>query len=78
MIQIGGKYTIFCQEGGILLQKYRDRKGRCIVLLFKVSGSGVDLILLKLVTITEASNFPLQNQFPEMWGWMAIGAKNNL
>ena len=35
VIQIGGVYTIFCQEEGILLQKYRDRNGRCIAILFK-------------------------------------------
>ena len=35
MIQIGGVYTTFCQEEGILLQKYRDRNGRCIAILFK-------------------------------------------
>ena len=28
----------FCQEGGILLQKYRDRNGRCIAVLFKSIG----------------------------------------
>ena len=46
MIQIGGVYTTLCQKEGILLQKYRDRHGRRIAILFKVSGSGVDLILL--------------------------------
>ena len=46
MIQIGGVYTTFCYEKGILLQKYRDRSGSCIAILFKVSGSGVDLPLL--------------------------------
>ena len=35
MIQIGGVYTTFCQKEGILLQKYRDRNGRCIAILFK-------------------------------------------
>ena len=35
MIQIGGAYTTFCQEEGKLLQKYRDRNGRCIAILFK-------------------------------------------
>ena len=35
MIQIGGAYTTFCQEEGILLQKYRDRNGSCIAILFK-------------------------------------------
>ena len=28
-IQIGLVYTTFCQEEGILLQKHRDRNGRC-------------------------------------------------
>ena len=46
MIQIGGVYTTLCQEKGILLQKYRDRNGRCIAILFKSIGSGVDVILL--------------------------------
>ena len=38
MIQIGGVPTTFCQEEGILLQKYRDRNGRCIAILFKSIG----------------------------------------
>ena len=38
VIQICGVYTTFCQEEGILLQKYRDRNGRCIAILFQVSG----------------------------------------
>ena len=38
MIQIGGVYTTVCQEEGILLQKYRDRNGRCIAILFKCIG----------------------------------------
>ena len=46
MIQIGGVYATFYQEGGILLQKYRDRNGMCIAMLLKVSGSGVDVTLL--------------------------------
>ena len=29
VIQIGGVYT-FCQEEGMLFQKYRNRNGRCI------------------------------------------------
>ena len=42
MIQIGGVYTTFCQEGAILLQmqKYRDRNGRSIAILFKSIGVG--------------------------------------
>ena len=35
VIQIGGVYTTFCQEEGILLHKYRDRNGRCIAMFFK-------------------------------------------
>ena len=38
MIQIGGVYTTFCQEEGILLQKHRDTNGRCITILFKCIG----------------------------------------
>ena len=38
MIQIGGVYTTFCQEEGILLQKYRNGNGRCIAILFKNIG----------------------------------------
>ena len=38
MIQIGGVCTTFCQEEGFLLQKYRDRNGRCIAILFKGIG----------------------------------------
>ena len=36
--QIGGVYTTLCQEEGILLQKYRDRNGRLIAMLFRSSG----------------------------------------
>ena len=35
MIQIGGVYTTFCQEEGILLQKYHDRNGRCTAILLQ-------------------------------------------
>ena len=35
VIQIDGVYTTFCQKEGILLQKYRDRNGRCIAILFR-------------------------------------------
>ena len=38
MIQIDGVYTTFCQQEGIRLQKYRDRNGRCIAILFKNIG----------------------------------------
>ena len=38
MIQIGGVYTTLCQQEGILLQKYRDRDGICIPILFKSIG----------------------------------------
>ena len=38
MIQIGGVYIAFCQEKGILVQKYRDRNGRYIAMLFRSIG----------------------------------------
>ena len=38
MIQIGGVYTTFCQEGGILLQNCRNRNGRSIRIVFKSIG----------------------------------------
>ena len=35
VIQIGGVYTTtFCEGEGILLQKHRERNGRCIAILF--------------------------------------------
>ena len=40
MIQIGGVYTTFCQEEGMLLQKHRDRMGGVSGYFSKVSGSG--------------------------------------
>ena len=51
VIQIGVcVQTTFYQEEGVLLQKYCGRKGRCIAILFKVSGSGVDLTLQNFPT----------------------------
>ena len=47
VIQIGGVYTTFCQEEGILLQKYAIEMGGVSRYFSKVSGSGVDLTLLK-------------------------------
>ena len=48
MIQIGGVYTTFCQEEGILFAKVCHRNGRCIAILFKSIGvRGVALTLLK-------------------------------
>ena len=39
VIQIGGVYTTFCKEGGMLLQKHRNRNERCIaIILFKSMG----------------------------------------
>ena len=50
VIQSGGVYTTFCQEGGILLQKYAIEMGGVSRYSSKVSGSGVDLTLLKSAT----------------------------
>ena len=55
MIQIGGVYTTFCQEEGILLQKYRDRKMGGVSRYFsKVLGSGVDSTLLRKASFAAA------------------------
>ena len=47
MIQIGGIYT----TEGILEQKYGDKNGRCMAILLKALGSGVDLSLLNSVVL---------------------------
>ena len=47
MIQIGSVYTTFCQAEGILWQKYAIEMGGVSQYFSKVSGSGVDLTLLK-------------------------------
>ena len=39
MIQVG-VCTTFCQEDGMLLQKYRDRNERCIAILHNNIGVG--------------------------------------
>ena len=46
MIHIGGVNTTSCQEGGMLLQKYRVEMGGVSRYFSKVSGSGVVLIFL--------------------------------
>ena len=51
MIRIGGVFTAFCQEKGILLQHYRDRNGRCTAILSRASGSGVDSIPLIIMLV---------------------------
>ena len=38
VIQIGGVYTTFCQEQGVLLQKYCYRNSRSIATIFKSIG----------------------------------------
>ena len=48
MIQIVGVYTTFCQEEGILLQKYAIEMGGVSRYFSKVSGSGVALTLVIL------------------------------
>ena len=53
MIQIGGVYTTFCQEEGILLQKYAIEMGGVSRYFSKVSGSGVALTLLNCVQVRQ-------------------------
>ena len=50
-MQVGGAYTTFSQDEGILPQKNRNRYGRCIATLFKNNGSGVNLSLLISIAI---------------------------
>ena len=59
MIQIGGVYTTFCQEEGILLQKYAIEMGGVSRYFSKVSGSGVALTLLNMVSISNGISYPL-------------------
>ena len=47
MIQIGGVYTTFCQEEGILCKSIAIEMGGVSRYFSKVSGAGVDLTLLK-------------------------------
>ena len=57
VMQIGGVYTTFCQEEGILLQKYAIEMGAVSRCFSEVSRSGVDLTLLidrKTATVTES------------------------
>ena len=46
VIQIGGVYTTFCQEEGIIWQKYAIEMGGVSGYFSKASGSGDDLSLL--------------------------------
>ena len=61
MIQIGGVYTTFCQEGGILLKKYAIEMGGVSRYFSKVSGSGVDLTLLNVAENTENADNQWEN-----------------
>ena len=62
MIQIGGVYTTFCQEDSILLQKYAIEMGGVSRYFSKVSGSGVDSMLLNL--LMRKGHRPDQNPKP--------------
>ena len=77
VIQIG-VYTTFCQEEGILLQKYRDRYGRCIAILFtsiRVRGRLDSPQYPKDVNSKNSNYYPSyvrkllssQKQTPEVW-----------
>ena len=57
MIQIGGVYTTFCREEGILLQKYAIEMGGVSRYFSKVSGSGVDLTLLSILGPQKIARF---------------------
>ena len=59
MIHIGGVYTTFCQEEGILFQKYRDRMGGVSRYFSKVSGSEVNLTLLRKKRAEIATEIPV-------------------
>ena len=62
---------------GILLQKYRDRNGRCVSrYLSKVSGSGVDVTLrhLRSVTSRRAPDYSSNLCPPKIWSiWLFQG-----
>ena len=58
MIQIGGVYTTFCQEEGILLQKYAIEMGGVSRYFSNVLGSGVDLTLLNVNWACNRSSMP--------------------
>ena len=68
MIQIGGVYTTLCQKEGMFSQKHRNRNGRCIAILSKVSGPGVDLTLLKKELIFGKGMRTATFQFSESGG----------
>ena len=57
MIRIGDVYTTCCQLESILLQKYRDRNGRCITILFENTGVRVDVTLLSFVRCANTQPF---------------------
>ena len=47
MIEIGDVYILLsAKRAAYFLQKYRDRNGKCIAILFTALGSGVDMTLL--------------------------------
>ena len=60
MIQIGGVYTTFCQEEGILLQKHAIEMGGVSRYFSNVLGSGVDVTFQK-------------NIKPLLWPFEALG-----
>ena len=64
MIQIGHFLTTFCQEGGILLQKYRDRNGRCIAILFRSIGVRGQFDSPKRMNCIHNSHFEFEGDSP--------------
>ena len=75
-IQIGGVYTTFCQEEGILLQKYAIEMGGVSRYFSKVLGSGVDSTLLNRVLFPVSApksrvrcRFVMSAEFPGVRSW---------
>ena len=64
MIQVGGAYAAFCQDEGILLQKYRDRNGRCVLgLLYKALPLKPRIFSKKSVVLEKKAKIDLLKHF---------------
>ena len=70
MIQISCVCTTLCQEGGIFLINYHDRKGRCIAILLKSVGVwgqsyflAFGVIFIPEVVLKNSRKYPLKQTF---------------